>query len=278
MPLTPLERTFCHVNGIGLRTEKKLWEAGATSWYDIDASDCGELPAGTLRAARREAETSRRKYFDRDIYYFVRKLPPAEQWRVFASVPGPTAYIDIETTGTSLSSSAVTIIGLFDGEASHIYMHEFRDLRERPPLKKTKYPTFISSSAKFERKMAETNKYVTFNGKSFDVPILRRYFPDVDFRIPHLDLKIAMRAVGIRGGLKSIEKQLGVARPGEVNGLSGRDAVDLWARYRTLYDMEALARLIEYNVQDIVNLPRLEQVFFEKRMKDLPPDTTILTN
>ncbi len=27
-----LHQTFCHIPGIGMKTERKLWEAGITSW------------------------------------------------------------------------------------------------------------------------------------------------------------------------------------------------------------------------------------------------------
>ena len=50
-------------------------------------------------------------------------------------------------------------------------------------------------------------------------PRLRRAFPGLPWDLPHLDLAVAGRHVGLRGGLKSIERRLGWQRPGELAGL-----------------------------------------------------------
>jgi uncharacterized protein YprB with RNaseH-like and TPR domain len=53
---------------------------------------------------------------------------------------------------------------------------------------------------------------VTFNGLNFDVPMLYRNFPKLMLDQLHLDLCPTLRRVGLRGGLKRIEQQLGLLR------------------------------------------------------------------
>ena len=59
-------------------------------------------------------------------------------------------------------------------------------------------------------------------------------------------------------GLKRIERQWGIDRGDEIAGLTGFDAVLLWARHRH-GDAAALQRLIAYNRADVVNLEVLLQ-------------------
>ena len=55
--------------------------------------------------------------------------------------------------------------------------------------------------------------------------------------------------------MKKVEVQIGIAR--STAGLSGWDAPKLWYRYETMGDHEALALLLRYNRDDVINLPRL---------------------
>jgi uncharacterized protein YprB with RNaseH-like and TPR domain len=81
-----------------------------------------------------------------------------------------------------------------------------------------------------------------------------RYVP---FDQIHIDLCPALKRLGYRGGLKRIEQQLGIARPPEVEGLSGFDAVRLWRQWRRKNDAAALEQLLAYNREDIENLSLL---------------------
>lgn len=96
---------------------------------------------------------------------------------------------------------------------------------------------------------------VTYNGRSFDVPFIERYF---GVRLPHahIDLRYVLARLGITGGLKRCEEQVGLARPG-LEGVDGYAAVVLWHEYRDRHSERALETLLAYNVQDAVNLETL---------------------
>ncbi len=97
---------------------------------------------------------------------------------------------------------------------------------------------------------------VTFFGTGFDLPIIRRRFPHLGMDQIHVDLCPALRQVGITGGLKRIEHQLGIERSAATRGLTGLDAVRLWRQAQRGY-ASAMDTLIAYNREDTVNLALL---------------------
>ena len=96
--------------------------------------------------------------------------------------------------------------------------------------------------------------WVTFNGTCFDLPVLRRAFPELPAPRLHLDLRGMCRRVGLGGGLKAIEDRVGVGRPPHLWGTGGREAVALWRAYRGTGDLEPLRTLVEYNLYDAFQL------------------------
>ncbi|MFN7162642.1 MAG: ribonuclease H-like domain-containing protein, partial [Fimbriimonadales bacterium] len=97
-------------------------------------------------------------------------------------------------------------------------------------------------------------------------PVLYKNFPRLALDQLHLDLCPTLRRVGLRGGLKRIEQQLGLIRDPDLEGLSGREAVLLWQAYRLGHD-SALETLLRYNREDIVNLKPLARLAY-KRLKE----------
>jgi uncharacterized protein len=97
----------------------------------------------------------------------------------------------------------------------------------------------------------------TFNGESFDLPVLRRSFGvGLSERFRSLDLSIECRRVGINGGLKRIEANMQIPR--RLRGITGYDAMVLWERWEH-GDREALQTLLDYNADDVINLAVLER-------------------
>ncbi|MDM7202769.1 MAG: ribonuclease H-like domain-containing protein, partial [Thermodesulfobacteriaceae bacterium] len=68
--------------------------------------------------------------------------------------------------------------------------------------------------------------------------------------------------LGIKGGLKKVEKILGLERKTE--GMNGYDAVKLWKRWQEEKDRAALRKLILYNREDVVNLKILLDYIIQK--------------
>ncbi|OYR86418.1 exonuclease, partial [Halorubrum sp. E3] len=109
------------------------------------------------------------------------------------------------------------------------------------------------TARRLREQFADASLLATFNGARFDVPFLETSF-DVEIDTPHLDVMYPAKRIGLSGGLKPIEKQLGIDR--DRPDISGRDAVRLWREYER-GDEAALETLVSYNREDTVNLRTL---------------------
>jgi uncharacterized protein YprB with RNaseH-like and TPR domain len=97
------------------------------------------------------------------------------------------------------------------------------------------------------------------------MPIVQRMFSDLSDNHIHIDLKYALQQLGYRGGLKAIEKKLGISRSSETDGMDGGGAIILWQRH-ILGDPHALELLLKYNCEDVENLePLMEFAYRELR-------------
>jgi hypothetical protein len=242
-----LEHTFLHIPSVGEGTERKLWEQGILTW--ADALDLGACPTGFSDSrwdwSCRHIEEALRSLDRRNHRYFASALPSAEHWRAWRDFQGRTVYLDIETTGCHRSSQ-VTVVGLYDGERTHTFIAG-DNLDQLPEV------------------LEQFAMVVTFNGASFDLPYLRRRFGDLPGDHLHLDLMHALKRIGLKGGLKAIERRVGIERDDDLKGLDGWDAVRLWREYCAGCE-ESLDTLVRYNAADIENLEILaEKAYTEIR-------------
>lgn len=117
--------------------------------------------------------------------------------------------------------------------------------------------------ASFPDIISRWSMIVTFYGGGFDLPMLRKAFPNVVLDQIHFDLCPAFRQLGVSGGLKKIEVAMGLQRPEEAEGLTGWDAVLLWRKHLR-GDPDALRILTAYNREDVVNLWVLANIAYGK--------------
>jgi len=242
-----LEHTFLHIQGIGAKTERALWARGVRTWHDYLARPEPQLPVARDRLVREELERSLENRGDVD--YFNRRLQSRESWRLFGDFRPGTAYLDIETSGGYEGFDEITVIGLYDGVSTQTFVNG------------------VNLEA-FEIAVAEYDVVVTFNGACFDLPYIRQAFPGITLPPAHIDLRYVLRRLGFSGGLKAIERRMGLARESGIEGMDGLEAVRLWAAYRN-GDRAALDRLIRYNTADIVNLEPLMETGYRWLMEGL---------
>ncbi|MBL8086533.1 MAG: ribonuclease H-like domain-containing protein [Chthonomonas sp.] len=238
-----LRQTFCHIPGIGRETERSLWSQGCSDWDSLLATpDQFSLGTAGTEPTLQELRKSVRALENQDANYFRKCLGQQEAWRAWPDFRDSCVYLDIETDGGRFGQS-VTVVGLYDGK-------EFTAL-----IKDDNLDSFLDIIEQFKM-------IVTFFGTGFDLPMLERRFKGYRFKQIHLDLCYALKRIGYSGGLKKIERQLGIARGSEVDGMNGRDAIRLWSEYRRGYE-ESLKVLVDYNREDVVNLERLASVAYE---------------
>ncbi|MGB9761288.1 MAG: ribonuclease H-like domain-containing protein [Caldimicrobium thiodismutans] len=142
-------------------------------------------------------------------------------------------FVDIETEGLSKERNDITLIGICkDGR----YFAFIKNLNLEKAL------NFLSTSP----------IWITFGGENFDLPFIKKTFQSLEYPEIHLDLFHYTRLLGLRGGLKKIEKELGIERKTE--GFNGYTAVKLWRKWIEERDRSALRKLILYNREDVLNL------------------------
>jgi uncharacterized protein YprB with RNaseH-like and TPR domain/predicted nuclease with RNAse H fold len=241
-----LEQTFIHIPGVGRLTERGLWASGIQSWDDADRFEkrFGHVSARLQRKLDDYIPRSREAIKQKDAAFFERLSALGEAWRLFPEFVQDCVYLDIETTGLSTVFDTITMVGLYDGRKYQLFV-DGENLQDLP-----KY-------------LQKYSLVVTFNGSGFDLRFLKLMFPDMVLPPIHIDLRWAMRKLGMKGGLKSIEAELGLRRASEVEELTGYDATVLWAKYLR-GDEHALQSLIQYNTEDVVHLKAIMEVAYDR--------------
>lgn len=228
-----IDRTFLHLPRTGATTEQKLWRQGIGNWNAF-------LEAGTVKGFSREKKTAgddvlraSQRALHRGESTFFLSLPSAQHWRLYPSFQDDAVFVDIETSWRG----DVTVLGVYDGK------------------KVKQFVRGENLNARAVKEHVDGKILVTYNGASFDLPVLRRCFGAAAVaQVPHFDTMHLARKLGYRGGLKALEVSLGIRRPESVAGMSGADALTLWEQYRKTGDEEHLTTLLAYNEEDIVNL------------------------
>ena len=153
-----------------------------------------------------------------------------------------SAYLDIETTGLSPVDGELTIVG--------VYLHDGS---------KGKVVQLVGdqiSAVKLDEITADVQTLYTYNGERFDLPFIKaRLGLDLTERRVHRDLMYDCWRNNLYGGLKAVEKQLGIPR--QTAGIDGKMAVQLWWDYRNSGDAALLETLLKYNRDDVLSLKML---------------------
>ena len=239
---SPLEHTFLHLPRIGVRTEQKLWREGVNTWDDLEAArrEPPDLFGGPPNPLLDALAASRRALDDGDSTYFANRLPPREHYRIAATFPDETLFLDIETTGLSLYYDTITLIGCAcrDRYACHI----------------------VGTQDDYDDALHELINQavciVTFNGTVFDLKFLAKQTPDLRFPTAHVDLRYLVRRASLKGGQKEVEAELGIRRPNDIVDIDGAQAVILWYEYIS-GNTDAGRQLVRYNHADVEGMKGL---------------------
>ncbi len=152
------------------------------------------------------------------------------------------AYIDIETTGLSRDYCDITIIGIGFEKAGRVVTVQLMGNK--------------LSERKLMRTLRGVDRIYTYNGSRFDLPFIKtKLNVDLKQAVEHRDLMYDCWKHNLKGGLKAVERRLGIKR--KLADMNGYMAVRLWWRYYNYDDREALDKLLLYNRQDVINLRKI---------------------
>jgi len=244
-----LKNTFIHIPGIGIQTEQRLWESGIQSWDDATEDRTPGLSPIKRQTVIEHLRASNKQFDEINPNYFFELSPASHHWRFFPEFRDATVYLDIETTGLSRYTETITTIALYDG-ASIFYYVKGRNLDD------------------FPEDIGKYKVIVTYNGKSFDLPFIERYF-GIQLNQAHIDLRYPLASLGYTGGLKGCETRLGFHR-GDLADIDGYFAVLLWQDYRKNRNEKALETLLAYNIQDVLTLEILMVIAYNLKIADTP--------
>jgi uncharacterized protein YprB with RNaseH-like and TPR domain len=246
-----IESTFIIAPGVGPKRERAIWSTGIRKWSDfMDSASVEGITDGTKRRCDTVLSEAYRLLDDGNAAGLGDMLKSGEQWRLWDRFGDRAAFLDIETDGLERDST-VTVVTVH---------------------KKNDTVTLINGKGLDTESLAcaldGCSMLVTFNGSCFDVPVLRNSFPSVSFDMPHFDLRFACRKVGMTGGLKRIERTVGIERSDAISDVDGEEAVRLWNQWKYHGDRQALDTLAEYNRADTINLEKLSDIVYRRLVRD----------
>jgi uncharacterized protein len=253
-----LTSSFIFAKGMTEDVERALWGRGLVSWellrrHPGEAIEVmGQSRALKLVEAVGEAEQALSR---RDAAWFKAAWPERELWRLWAGLCplAEIALVDIETTGLTPGYDQITVIGLADAGGARVFV------AGRP----------LPGDELIERFREVIKGYslvVTFNGQNFDIPFIEKQFRDSNFHfeMPHLDLLWPARSLGLNGGLKDMEKQVGIERASDIKEMRGIEAIQLWGAWKA-GDQAAYQRLTTYCKADCVNLKDFAEHIYRRK-------------
>ncbi len=243
-----LTSTFCCFEGLSGAAERRLWKAGCLNWKELELLDGPLLSARKLAHVRSQIAEARIALDAGLADYFINRLRAPDTIRILPHFRDATGYLDIETTGLA-ASDRITTVALWSKGRARAYVRGM-------------------NLGQLLRDLAGLSLLVTFNGASFDLPRLRSEFR-INLAKPHVDLRECLAALGIRGGLKQCEEQLGFTRR-EAQSLTGADAVQHWRRYEREGHRQSLLALLRYNLQDALSLEILAAQVYDRVMSCFP--------
>ena len=245
-----ITNTFIFLEKVGDKIERNIWNNGIYDWDSfLNRQNIKGLARHRKLYYDRKLLNARKALYNFDSGYFLDLLPQSEMWRLYEFFKEDAIFLDIETTGLGKASD-ITVIGIYDGINTKIMIKGIN-----------------LDYAALKKELRRYKLVVTFNGAAFDLPFIEKIYPNLLPKIPNFDVKSVTDKLGLKGGLKNIEKILGIKRSSIIDKFYGGDALALWRMYRATGDEYYLNLLVEYNEYDIINL-KIVAEHCVKKMKE----------
>ncbi len=214
-----LKNSFLFLEKISKKKEQNIWKQGIKNWDDF-------LKAASIRGISKKSKfyytqkikEAQQALLNDDSTYFINKLPQKDIWRIYPHFKEAAAYLDLEVD----SYGKIILVGISNYYQTNTFVK------------------YVNLEKEYlEQELKKYKLLITFNGSAFDLPKLKKQF-QLEIKIPHLDLKPLCVKLKLSGGLKQIERTLGLKRPQNLYG----NPVELWKAFYASGDKEYLDLLI----------------------------------
>src|SRR5690554_6744375 len=259
----PQERAPVEESDAWLQVGAKVQESARGDAYYLHQAHPGEHRHGRWRLEEGRGVA---------IGDFRAKFPPlferAQTRKLPEIPPKQLAFIDLETNGLSKQSYPFCVgIGLWEDAHFSVYHFLMRSPADEPAV--------LMASVELIQK---TQGICTFNGASFDIPILKRRceFHGIAHpfdTLPHLDLLHLSRKIYThrkKHALARLEEDL--LQFERVDDVPGAQIPPLWNRYLKVKDPQPLLGVFEHNRLDILSMVVLLSEFSQALTSPAPQE------
>jgi uncharacterized protein len=243
-----IRNSFIFLERISKKKEQNIWQQGIKDWQDFLKKDyIKSISKIKKHYYNRKIQEAQKAIFNNNSSYFINNLPKIEMWRLYNKFKEESCFLDIEVD----SLGKIILVGI-----SNNNIHNYDNNNNN----NTKF--FVKGinleKNNLEKELEKYKIIVTFNGSSFDLPKIKKEFK-IKINQPHIDLKPLCINLGLKGGLKEVEKKLNLRRPPHLNG----NPVNLWKAFHASGDKEYLDLLLDYNREDCENLKSIINYFIQ---------------
>jgi uncharacterized protein len=234
-----IKNSFIFLQKVSKRKEQAIWSQGIKDWTLFLKKDkIKGISNQKKEYYNRIIVQANKALYNNQASFFVNKLPKVQMWRLYNYFKEEIGFLDVEVD----SYGKIILVGISNYYDTNMFVKGVN----------LEYNLLKKELSKFKI-------IITFNGAAFDLPKLKKEF-NLNFNTPHIDLKPLCINLGLKGGLKQVEKILNLKRPKHLNG----NPVDLWKAFHASGDREYLELLIDYNKEDCENLKGIMDYVYKK--------------
>ncbi len=265
------QQSFAWVRGIGDRVENALWRAGVRNHEDFIAqfAACDRLDGVIAREQVIRVQQSLLEDAKRSDEERWDGVPARHRWRLLEAWRARTTALDFECDRQGMP----TVMGVREDREHYTAYVRSDTMRwwldgvsEILPGRWTAtgedagmldgVPVRLQPFEAAPKAVRHDGLILLFCGRKFDVAMLRKVYDGAPLPERFGDLLDLARRAKRRGGLKAVERALGIVRAPRIAELRGRDAITLWDRVESGGEQAfwAMADLLAYHRADTVNL------------------------